>query len=162
MEFCGYMTIEASIQGNIEGSSIRKARQNAISLLSLNHEVKLPFQSHRNIGNGAIVHEPLVIVKEVDKSTPKLYQALLEKEVLPNVILEWFRFTEQGEELLYYKILLKNAYIISVSPWTPPVDKKEFEYLRFMENIAFAYESITWSWGPDGDIAYQTNWRGDE
>ena len=68
MEFSGYMTIEGSIQGNIEGSSQRKGRENSINLYSFNHELQLPFQSQQNIGNGPVVHKPISIVKEVDKN----------------------------------------------------------------------------------------------
>lgn len=161
MEFAGYMTIQGSVQGNIEGSSIRKGRENSIDLFSFKHELKLPFQSQQNIGNGPVVHQPLSIVKEVDKSSPKLFQALVEKEKLTKVVLEWYRYTNTGEELVYYRIELTNAHIITMAPWTPSVDTKESEYLRFMENLTIAYEGISWSWGPDGDVTYQTNWRGE-
>jgi len=159
MEFSGYMTINASNQGAIEGSSLRKGRENRINLFAFNHNVKLPFQSHRNIGNGPVVHEPLSITKEVDKSTPKLYQALVEKELLTEVKLEWFRFDSKGEENVYYQVILENAHLLSISPWTPKVDASDSDRLRFMEELTFAYEKITWNWGPDGDIAYQTDWR---
>lgn len=161
MEFSGYMKIEAEVQGNIEGSSIRKGRENSIDLFSFKHELKLPFQSQQNISNGPVIHQPLAIVKEVDKSTPKLYQALVEKEKLNKVVLEWYRFTKTGEEQVYYRIELSKAYIVSIAPWTPELEQSDTEYLRFMENITLAYEGITWSWGPDGDVTYQTNWRGE-
>lgn len=161
MEFSGYMTIEAEVQGNIEGSSMRKGRENSIDLFSFNHELKLPFQSQQNISNGPVIHQPLAIVKEVDKSTPKLYQALVEKEKLNKVVLQWYRYTKTGEEQVYYRIELTKAYIVSIAPWTPEMEHSEQEYLRFMENITIAYEGITWSWGPDGDVTYQTNWRGE-
>jgi type VI secretion system secreted protein Hcp len=161
MEYAGYMTIEGVVQGNIEGSSLAKGRENKISVFSLNHELKLPFQSQQNIGNGPVVHQPLAIVKEIDRSTPKLYQALVEKECLSKVVLEWYRYTATGEELVYYRIELTNAHVISISPCTPNIQDSSKEYLRFMENLSFAYEGISWSWGPDGDVTYQTNWRGD-
>ena len=161
MEFSGYMTIEGEVQGVIEGSSIRKAREKTIELFSYSHEVKLPTNLHANMGNGPVVHQPISILKELDKSTPKLYRALVEKECLSTAVLEWFRYTDQGQELVYFRIELTNAHIISLSPWTPSVENSEKEYLRFMENVSLVYEGITWSWGPDGDITYQTNWRGD-
>ena len=161
MEFSGYMKIEGSVQGNIDGSSLRKGRENTINLYSFKHELKLPFQSQQNIGNGPVIHQPITIVKEIDKSTPKLYQALVEKECLRKVVLEWFRYTKTGEELVYYTIELTNAHVVTISPWTPMIEQSENEYLRFMENISLAYEGITWSWGPDRDVMYQTNWRSD-
>ena len=162
MEFSGYMKIEGDIQGVIEGSSIRKNRETSIDLFSFKHEIKLPTNVQSGMGNGPVIHQPIVLLKEVDKSTPKLYRALVEKERLNKVEFEWFRYTAQGEELVYYRIELINAHIISISPWTPALEKAESEYLRFMENVTLAYEGITWSWGPDGDVTYQTNWRGEQ
>jgi type VI secretion system secreted protein Hcp len=160
MEFSGYMTINGQNQGNIEGSSQRRERQQMINLFDFDHAVSLPFQSHRNLANGSVVHQPVVVTKEIDKSTPKLYQALVEKETLLQVVLEWYRFDGKGEENVYFKIQLENAHIAKIAPWTPGLSGQEHnEHLRFMERISFFYETIAWSWGPDGDIAFQTSWK---
>ena len=86
---------------------------------------------------------------------------MVEKERLTSVTMDWFRYTPQGEEVVYYQIELTNANILSVAPWTPEVNSSDSEYMGFMENIILTYEGITWSWGPDGDVTYQANWRGD-
>ena len=162
MEFAGYMKVEGDIQGPIEGSSARKSREGSIELFSFEHEIKLPTNTQSGIGNGPVIHQPIKVLKEIDKSTPKLYRALVEKECLSLVQFEWFRYTPQGEELVYYRVELSNAYILSVAPWTPALNRSESEYLLFMENITLVYEGISWSWGPDGDVTYQANWRGQQ
>ncbi|MFT7315069.1 MAG: type VI secretion system secreted protein Hcp [Paraglaciecola sp.] len=162
MEFAGYMKLEGDVQGSIEGSSARKSREGSIELFSFEHEIKLPTNMQSGIGNGPVIHQPIKLLKEIDKSTPKLYRALVEKERLNTVKLEWFRYTPQGEELVYYRVELTNAYFLSIAPWTPQLKNPESEYLLFMENVSLAYEGISWSWGPDGDVTYQTNWRGEQ
>jgi type VI secretion system secreted protein Hcp len=85
---------------------------------------------------------------------------MVEKEVL-NIELEWFRFNVNGKEERYFKIELKDAQLLSINQMMPEIGDKRSEQLRLMESIIIAYSEITWSWGPFGDIAYQTNWRGE-
>lgn len=160
MESAGYMQVNASKQGTIAGSSLRKNRENLINLYSFNHQVSASWQAHSHISNGEIIHAPISITKEIDRSTPKLFQAMVEKEVL-NIELEWFRFNVNGKEERYFKIELKDAQLLSINQMMPEIGDKRSEQLRLMESIFIAYSEITWSWGPFGDIAYQTNWRGE-
>jgi len=133
MEFSGYMKLQGDVQGSIEGSSVRKGREGSINLFSFEHELRANSSLQSGMANGPVCHQPIKLVKEIDKSTPKLYRALVEKERLTSVTMDWFRYTPQGEEVVYYQI----------------------------EYIILTYEGITWSWGPDGDVTYQANWRGD-
>ena len=160
MEFSGYMTLEGDVQGSIQGSSSKKSREGSIELFSFEHEVKLSTNLQSGIANGPVIHQPIKVLKEIDKRTPKLYRALVEKECLNQVILEWYRYTPDGDEVVYYRMELTNANILSVSPWAPSLESPESGSLRFMENVSLVYEGITWSWGPDGDITFQANWRG--
>ena len=161
MEFSGYMKLQGDVQGSIEGSSVRKGREGSINLFSFEHELRANSSLQSGMANGPVCHQPIKLVKEIDKSTPKLYRALVEKERLTSVTMDWFRYTPQGEEVVYYQIELTNANILSVAPWTPEVNSSDSEYMGFMEDIILTYEGITWSWGPDGDVTYQANWRGD-
>ena len=160
MECSGYMVVNGKNQGRIDGSSFRKDRENKINLYSFTHCVSAPFQTHKNISNGSVVHKPIEILKEIDKSTPKLYQALVEKEEL-DIEFHWYRFNERGVEELYYKVILTHAHLTAISPFMPNPNQRSSDTLRFMETVTIAYQKIKWDWGPHGDITFETDWRND-
>jgi len=160
MDFAGYMRIEGENQGAIEGSSLRRGRRGLVNIHGFKHGVNQFSQSRNNLNNGPVVHQPVAISKEVDKSTPHLYQALVTKENL-TIDLEWFRFDTRGEEQLYYKIHVVGAYITQLEQWMPEVKSVEVEHQRLMETVSIFYDEISWHWGPDGDTAFTTTWRGE-
>ena len=82
MEISAYLSINGKVQGKIEGSCMRLNRENQIVLTDFNHSVHVPGYSQAGTSSGSIVHKPISFAKEVDKSTPKLYQALVSKELL--------------------------------------------------------------------------------
>lgn len=54
-------------------------------------------------------HAPITIVKEIDSSTPSLFQALVTGEKFDDVTLKYYQITEIGTEDQYYTQTLKNA-----------------------------------------------------
>lgn len=158
MELSAYLEITGSEQGPIQGSSVRRAREDMIEVLQFNHCVEIPLGVDQSIGSGQATHRPLDIVKEVDRSTPKLYQALCQRESLDEVRVVWFRYNHAGKEELYYRIRLEKARILRIQPWTPDLLEDKHDQIRFMEKISFGYERIIWSWGPEGNVEYETDW----
>jgi type VI secretion system secreted protein Hcp len=98
------------------------------------------------------------LCKEIDKSTPSLYRAQLEKEAL-QVELSWYRFDASGVESLFYQISLSNGFIVKLESWMPEATVERNDQTRFLETLSIAYEEITWSYGPDGDASFSANWR---
>lgn len=160
MEVASYVAIQGMTQGNIEGSCQRRGRENLITVFDFSHSVHLPGYLSEGSSSGSLVHRPIHFCKEVDKSTPKLYQALAARERLTEVAFSWYRFNQSGGEELYYQMLLTNAHIIEVAPWTPPADDKNGS-LRFMENVKLTYEHVTWSYGADGEITSEVSCIGE-
>jgi type VI secretion system secreted protein Hcp len=109
------------------------------------------------MSSGRRVHRPLVITKEIDKSSPMLYQALCTGERLLEVKLDWFRIDETGTEELYYSVQLKNALISKVKPWMPNAMDASMSGFRHMEDVSIIYEKIIWTWELDG-IEYEDEW----
>ena len=158
MEIAGYLEITGDMQGPIEGGSQRKGRDGLIELLGFSHDVEIPLQQGSQIASGRAMHRPIEIRKAIDKSSPKLMQAMCTKELLSEVEFRWYRFNQQGQEALYYKIQLKQALILKICSWTPDAQIKDQEHLQFMETIWLGYESIIWSWGVDGNVEYEASW----
>lgn len=158
MELSAYLEITGSQQGPIQGSSVRRGREDYIEVFRFDHCVEIPMGADQGVGSGQALHRPISILKEVDRSTPKLYQALCQHEKLDEVRLYWYRYTAAGREELYYSIRLENARVLRIQPWTPDITDERQEQLRFMERVEFGYERIVWSWGPEGNVEYETDW----
>ena len=96
------------------------------------------------------MHNALQITKEIDKSSPKLLQALASGEQLTEVVLEYTRINAAGKEEKYYTVKLQNAIIVSLRKWFPNCLDKSLKQVGHMEDVAFSYEKVTWSFTPDG------------
>lgn len=158
MPLAGHMTITGEEQGPIEGSCEWGGREGTITVLAFDHVVELPTDD-RGIASGRRVHRPIVIAKEIDKSTPMLYQALCTGELLTEIELEWYRIDGSGEEELYYTMTMFNGMVTRMRPWVPNVLDESNSHLKHMEEVQISYEKIIWTWEPDG-IEYEDGWSG--
>jgi len=153
-----HVRIEGSTQGKIEGSCETEGREGTIIGYAVNHKIHIPRDPHSGAPSGKRLHGPLKILKEIDKSSPKLYQALVTGEKLKEVVIEWYRTSAEGKEQLYFTHTLNEAIIVSMEPDTPTVFMPENEPYRHMEKVAFTYEKIKWSWDIDG-IEAEDSWK---
>lgn len=154
----GYMTVIGEEQGLIQGSSFKQGQEDKIEVLAFEHLIELPARQDTQVVTGNPLHRPIVLSKEVDGSTPKLYQALCRRELLESVEIRWFRHTPEGKEVLFYTIALTNALIVRMNPWGADFLDERLEFYRPMEKVSMAYEAIRWSHGLDGDIEYEAVW----
>jgi type VI secretion system secreted protein Hcp len=152
------MAITGEDQGAIKGSSYKQGQEDKIEVLSFDHLIELPARQETQMTTGDPVHRPVMLRKEVDASTPKLYQALCRQELLESLEIQWFRHTPEGREELFYTVVLTNALIVAIQPWSADYLDERLEHYRPMEKVSFAYEAIRWSWGVDGDVEYEAVW----
>ena len=150
------LTIVGELQGAIEGSCEIEGREGSVLVYGLDHTVEIPTDS-RGATAGRRVHRPVSVIKEVDKSSPMLYQALCTNERLTEVRIDWYRVDETGVEELYFTTFMVNAFVASIRPWIPNAMERDNEGLRHMETVSFTYEKIRWTWEPDG-IEYEDAW----
>lgn len=142
--------------GNIEGSCEIEGREGTILVQAFDHVVELP-SDERGMVVGRRVHRPLTITKEIDRSTPLLYQAMCTGDILPTVTLDWYRVDETGTQELYFQIVMRNSSVSKIHPWVPNVLDESAAGFRHMEDISFSYQSISWAWVLDG-IEYEDRW----
>ena len=160
MALPGYMTIVAENQGSIEGECDLDGRKGALVVQAIQHSVKLP-TDQRGLPNGRRVHMPITILKELDRTSPMLYQALSEGELLTQVIIDWYRIDSAGMEELYYRQILKNAQITAIEFIVENETDLANSKLGHMEKVSFIYDSITWSHEADG-IEFEDNFGADQ
>jgi len=157
MPLPSHMTLEGTKQGKIDGSCDMQGREKTILVEAMNHEVYIPRDTQSGLATGKRVHQPLVVTKFYDKASPKLYQALCTGEHMKNVTLKWYRISAQGSEEHYFTHKLEDAIVVSVKAWMPNALDKEKENYSHMEDVAFTYRKITWTWVIDG-IEAQDSW----
>lgn len=160
MALPGYMNIVAENQGSIEGECDLENREGSIVVQAIQHSVKLP-TDQRGLPNGRRVHMPITILKELDRTSPMLYQALSEGELLAEVTIDWYRIDSAGMEELYYRQTLKNAQITAIEFVVEHEADSANSKTGHMEKVSLIYDSISWSHEADG-IEFEDNFGIDQ
>lgn len=152
-----YLTLQGAKQGKIEGSCEVEGHKGKILIQSVDHQVELPKNPQTGLPSGKRQHLGMNVTKEIDKSSPKIQQALCSGEQLSEVMLEFFHITKEGKEEKYYTIKLINAAVVSTRTWMPNCLQKENGPMGHMEDIGMTYEKIVWTWVKDG-IESEDDW----
>lgn len=159
MALPGYMKITGENQGFIESECDLEGREGYIVVQGAEHSVKLP-TDHRGLPNGRRVHMPITIIKEVDRTSPMLYQALSDGELLTDVVIDWYQLDGAGMEEIYYRQTLKNAQITGIEFDVEHQSQVANARLGHMEKVSLIYDSILWTYELDG-IEYEDSFGAD-
>jgi len=157
MPMPAHLTMEGENQGKIEGSCEMQGREGTFLVEGMTHEINIPRDPQTGLATGKRIHGPLTITKVYDKSSPKLYQALVTGEHMKNVTVKWYRISPAGAEEHYFTHVLEDAIIVSVKPWMPNCLDPKTESFTHMEDVSFTYKKIKWTWEVDG-IEAEDSW----
>jgi type VI secretion system secreted protein Hcp len=152
-----YLIVEGEKQGKIEGSVKVKGHEGKILVQAVDHVIEIPKSPQTGLPTGKRVHQPMTLTKEIDKASPKLFQALTSGEqtqerepgVLPHLA------QGHGREVLHRQAHLGHPD--QRPSWTPNCLNPENKQMGHMEDISFTYEKITWTFEPDG-IEAEDSW----
>jgi type VI secretion system secreted protein Hcp len=132
-------------------------------VIAVSQEVLSPRDSASGQATGKRQHKPFVITKELDKSSPLLYKALINNENISEWELQFWTpqvaaATGVGAERQHYTVKLTNARICDIK--FSMLNNKNPELARFaeFEEKAFTYQKITRTWN-DGGIKAQDDWE---
>ena len=135
------------------GSSMEANRADWSDIRGFNHELTYPFDMRENKGRGEPVHGECSILKEIDKSSPKLYEALAKKKKVETIEIEFERDSpKDGSTEVYFTIKLTDCRIVTARPYIPMPDEKDETTPPHMEKVGFAYRKIDWTWLSGGQI----------
>ena len=158
MALNSYLKIKGQKSGEIKGSVTQKGREGKIAVIAVTHEIISPRDAASGLPTGKRMHKPFVITKELDKSTPLLYNILVHNENITEWELQFWCPSATGAEKQHYSVKLTNANIASID--FHMANNKHHELMKFSEyeQVAFTYQKIEWTW-IDGGITAQDDWE---
>lgn len=148
-----FISITGANQGKIQGGVVEKGKEGLSSVIAFEHQIVSPRDHSTGLATGRRQHSPIVIRKEIDKSSPKLYNALSNNENLTEVVLTFYRPAGKvglGASSLWYEIRLKEVMISGIKTTT---NEKGMP----VEEISFHYQKIQWTYA-DGGVTHEDTW----
>lgn len=158
MALNAYLAIVAEKQGQIKGSVTQKGREGKIMVIAVAHEIVCPRDPASGQPTGKRMHKPLIITKELDRSTPLLYSVLVNNENIKDFQLQFWQPSATGVEKQHYTVKLTNANISQIH--FKMANNKSPKLSRFneYEEIAFTYQKIEWTW-VEGGVTSEDDWE---
>jgi type VI secretion system secreted protein Hcp len=142
----GTVSLRGAQQGQIGGG--QDGTTAAMEILGFSHEIVSPRDAASGLPTGKRQHKPITITKELDAASPQLFQALVNNETLPEVVIAVDRPSQAG----YIEYTLTNAQIANWSTSSSAhTDTHE------LETISFTYQRIELEHVPTARVA-QDDW----
>lgn len=146
-----YLTLNGQTQGLISaGCSSLDSIGNKAQIAHLD-EIMVYELSHAISRNQNASHQPIIIQKPIDKSSPLLGKAISENELL-TCTLDFYRINRFGSQEIYYRIKLTEATIKNIRLHSP--NSLRESGAQPTESISIDYKSITWEHPEAGTSAY--------
>ena len=142
MALNAYLKLKGQKQGELKGSVTQKGREGKIMIIAVSHEITSPRDAASGLPTGKRMHKPFVVTKELDKSTPLLFNALVNNENVPEWELQFWQPSQTGAEKQHYTVKLVNANIASIN--FRMANNKHPDLMKFAEyeEVAFTYQKI--------------------
>jgi type VI secretion system secreted protein Hcp len=109
-----YFSVKGAKLGQLKGEAPQPNLQDKMIGLKFLHEVTSPRDVATGQARAARQHKPLVITKEWGAASPQLFQALVNNEVLTEVLIDFVGHDQNGQERLTHRIRLTNAAITNI------------------------------------------------
>ncbi|HMB89418.1 MAG TPA: Hcp family type VI secretion system effector, partial [Rhodothermales bacterium] len=158
MALNAYMRLTGETQGEIKGSVTQAGREDSIQVIGFNHEVMSPRDAASGLPTGKRQHKPVTITKELDKSTPLLYNVLVNNENITDWELRFWQPSPRGAEVQHYTVQLVNANVCGIRGEQLNNRYPENMQHKEREHVSFTYQKIIWTW-EDGGITAEDDWE---
>ena len=157
MAIPAYMSIKDDQGAPSKGAVQIADRQGTLEVLQVDHELRIPTDSDTGSLTGTRKHEPLVVTKAFDQTSPYLYKACSNGQTLKEVVISWYRIDDSGTEREYFRHRLQDVKITAIRPKMHNVKDIDKERYPHLEEVAMRYGTITWTF-VDGNIEFQDSW----
>jgi type VI secretion system secreted protein Hcp len=112
-----FMHVDGGSLGPVEGEATEKGHEKWITLDGYDGDATVPVASSGSgsgTTTGKVRFEPIVITKPIDKSTPKLFEALVTGKHLPDVQIDFVRANGKGGDETFYSVKLEQVLVTGV------------------------------------------------
>ena len=112
-----FMQVDGGALGTIEGESTEKGHEKWITLTGYDSDATVPVAtggSGSGQAAGKVTFKPIVVTKPIDKSTPKLFQALVTGGHLPAVQIDFVKPDGAGGDEVFYSVKLKQVLVTEI------------------------------------------------
>ncbi|MBW2093717.1 MAG: type VI secretion system tube protein Hcp [Deltaproteobacteria bacterium] len=157
------MTVHLFLKANgqdIQGDSTIESldRADSIECLSYTDAVRTAREASSGMASGERTYEPIRITKRVDKSSPLLFKALTNNEVI-EATFRFYRPNPAGDGTTqhFYTIEITEARIASYNRISPDVIDPASANAPPTEEIGFVFGRIVQTYEPDG-IEHEDHW----
>ena len=156
----GYMSITGRKQGLISsgcstqdsiGNKCQMGHVDEIMVLAYSHDMVAG--SDGTITGGRGQHKPVVITKNIDKSSPLIAAALHDGEEV-ECIIDFYRTSTVGSQEKYFNVRLSGARIAYMNIQVPHAIHMTDGQPQ--EVVAIRYRDITWTHIPAGTSAHSS------
>jgi type VI secretion system secreted protein Hcp len=161
------VTVKGATQGDITGGSTRKDGDadysKGFEATGFDYKVEVPFDSNNGTHTGHRKHGVVYIRKQVDKATPKLFQAAVTHETLTSVKISFVKPTFKGGTAgsvtkVYYTVELANATIVKNRHFhEDDATNRETHDVYEQEELELTFQKITHTI-VDGGIMSSDDW----
>ena len=158
MALNAYLKLKGQKLGVIKGGVTQKGREGSIMVIAAEHEIISPRDSASGLPTGKRSHRPFTITKEVDRSSPLLYQLLINNENITSWELDFWAVSAAGQEVQNYTVKLTNANISDIKFQMPNNKQPDLAKMAEFEEVSFVYQKIEWTW-TDGGITARDDWQ---
>lgn len=153
-----YLWLKDDGGSDIRGSVDVIDREGSIEVFSLLHDVSMPTDNLTGKITGTRIHQPFLINKEIDSSTPYLYKAITTGQKFKSAEFRYYRINDAGQEEEYMNVLLEGARVTAMIPIMYDVKSVYGKARNHLECVQLHYEKITWKY-LDGNIIHSDSWN---
>jgi len=129
-----------------EGNDLEGPRPNkSCTVLEFSQKIKLPTDATTGQVTGSRMYEPFMVLKEIDKLTPFMFQYCANGQVFKSVVVSLYEIAEAtGKETVYFKYTLTNARVIEVENLMPSSVESAKLNVAHLERVQMVAESMEW------------------
>jgi len=157
------MTVHLFLKANgqdVQGDSsiTSMGRENSIECLSFFDSVRTAREASSGMASGERTYEPVKILKRIDKSSPLLFKALTNNEVIEGQF-KFYRPNPAGDGTTqhFYTVEIQEGRIATITRESPDVIDPASATSPPTEEVSFVFGYIRMCYEPDG-IEHVDHW----
>ncbi|SFV57327.1 secreted protein Hcp [hydrothermal vent metagenome] len=147
-----YMSVTGSTQGKITesattpdsvGNIYQNGHEDECLIKAFTHDIDVPRSATTGQATGQRTHNPLIVTKMIDKSSPLLFNAVVNGETLTEVELNFYRTSYAGKPEHYYSIILEDAIITNIATSMETQGSAITKDVTPYEKVSLSYRKIS-------------------